>query len=405
MSAVVTGLGAVGPYGLGMPALSRALERGTVPRQEVDRSYGFHRPGSARTAGLVDHAAYRAWLPALSARRMCTNSRMALASTRMAVDSAELEEADLRGERTAVCIGTAFASADVTVRMLEQIASGGPQSASPFLFMETVANAYAGHVALHFGAQGSNATVSQREASGSQALARALRLLEAKACDRVLVSCTDEMSPATHGTMDRFRALVRPDADGKEEARPFDAGRGGFFAAEGASALVLESEKLASERGAPVLARVRATIRANDPSAPNHGYGDGVDTLARALLRGLARCDLAPRDIQRIVSGANGSRAGDRLEALVLRRVWGAATLPPVLAPKATLGEYGGGFLAASILGASEQGFAPTPGFRAPDPELGIRPHAGETLASPKLSLVSSLAAGGAAIWLVLERP
>ena len=46
-----------------------------------------------------------------------------------------------------------------------------------------------------------------------------------------------------------------------------------------------------------------------------------------------------------------------------------------------------------------------TGGFSEPDPDLGLRPHEGGPLAPARLTLVTSLASGGTASWLILERP
>ncbi|HEV7514981.1 MAG TPA: ketosynthase chain-length factor, partial [Thermoanaerobaculia bacterium] len=118
----------------------------------------------------------------------------------------------------------------------------------------------------------------------------------------------------------------------------------------------------------------------------------------------LARAGLEPGDIDLVVSGASGSRTGDRLEALTLRAAWGERPLPPIVVPKAVTGEYGGGFLAAAVLAAGGAPFGPTPGFAEADPELGIVPHAGGPLPAPARVLVSTVAAGGAAAWLVFGR-
>ena len=58
----------------------------------------------------------------------------------------------------------------------------------------------------------------------------------------------------------------------------------------------------------------------------------------------------------------------------MLRAAWEGAPLPPVAAPKAVIGEYGGGLLAAAVLAAAGAPLGPTPGFAEPDPELGIVP-------------------------------
>jgi len=107
----------------------------------------------------------------------------------------------------------------------------------------------------------------------------------------------------------------------------------------------------------------------------------------------------APEEIDLVVSGASGAVRGDRLEAQVLRRVFGPR-LPPVVAPKGTLGEYGGGFLGAAVLAARGNARWAHPWFEERDSELGIAPVA--DLGNPRRVLVSSLGAGGSAAWLLL---
>ena len=147
-----------------------------------------------------------------------------------------------------------------------------------------------------------------------------------------------------------------------------------------------------------------ATGAAFDPTAPRAGWGTGHRPLGAALRRVLERSGLGPGAIDLVVSGASGSRAGDRLEALTLRAAWGDAPLPPIVAPKGVTGELGGGHLAAGILALEGAGFGPTPGFRRPDPELGIVPWAGGAFPGPvRRVLLSTLAVGGGAVWIVLE--
>jgi 3-oxoacyl-[acyl-carrier-protein] synthase II len=169
--------------------------------------------------------------------------------------------------------------------------------------------------------------------------------------------------------------------------------------------LVLEAEHQARVRGARVRARVRGFGSAFDPTAPRVGWGHGHQMLAQSLHGTLDRVSLQPRDVGRVVSGASGSVAGDRLEALTLRAAWNGTPLPPIVAPKGVSGQFGGGFLASAVLAAGDAGFGPTGGFSEPDPDLGLRPHEGGPLAPARLTLVTSLASGGTASWLILERP
>jgi hypothetical protein len=73
-----------------------------------------------------------------------------------------------------------------------------------------------------------------------------------------------------------------------------------------------------------------------------------------------------------------------------------------VVAPKAITGEYGGGFLAAAVLlAAGAEAVLPAVD---PDPALGVEPLAGRVGGGMRRALVSTLAAGGAAAWVVLDR-
>jgi 3-oxoacyl-[acyl-carrier-protein] synthase II len=217
-----------------------------------------------------------------------------------------------------------------------------------------------------------------------------------------LVLAVDEMTALLHRVLNRFGALARARDDG-EMARPFDRRRNGAVASEGACALVLESAEHCRRRGGQPLARLRAQVAAFDPSAPSAGWGSRCEELASQLRQGLLRQGIPVDSIDRVISGACGHREGDRAEARVLRSLWGETSLPPVLVPKATVGEYAGGFLASAVLAATGAPFAATPGFRRVDADLGVVPYDGAPLAPPRRILVSTLAVGGSAAWLVLE--
>lgn len=398
----VTGLGTIGACGSGAGSLRQALASSQPPAlTEVDRSAGYHLSQAPKRAFLVDPARLREWVPPGEARRMSPPSRFAVAAARMAFREAGLGEG-LPDDRTGVVVSTAFGPASYSEGLLKQILLEGPDAASPILFMESVANAPAAQIAIASKARGPSVTICQREAGALLAVGQAAGDVAAGRVPRALAGSLDEMTPLLHSLLDRFGALARNSGPaGTELARPFDRRRSGYLAAEGATMLLLES----GERAASPLARVRAWGSAFDPTAPSVGFGGGSAGLARALRRTLDRAGIPLESIGLIVSGASGSRGGDRVEALLLREAWGGLPLPPVLAPKSVTGEHGGGFLAAAVLAAAGARFGSTVGFEEPDPELGVAPHDGSPLPPPSTVLVTSVAAGGAASWLVLEAP
>jgi len=401
----ITGLGTIGPWGAGCGPLADALCAGACLASEIDRSAGYHLPAGSRLACLMPPGQLGEWLSPIEARRMSPPSKLAVAASRMALRCAGL--AGGGEEETAVMIATAFGPSTNTEALLKQILFEGPEAASPSLFMESVANAPAAQIAIALKARGASLTVCQREAGPLIALGTAAAEIAAGRVRRVLAGGVDEMTPLLHALLDRFGALARrgpaggPEED-QEAARPFDRRRNGFLAGEGATVAVLESGEALVARGGRALARILAWGSAFDPTASPTGWGHGHRGLARGLARTLKRAGLSPADVDLVVSGASGSRDGDRLEAGVLRAVWEGSPLPPVAAPKAVTGEYGGGFLGAAVLAAEGSPLGPTPGFAEPDPELGIIPRDGALPEPPSVVLATSLAAGGAAAWVVL---
>jgi 3-oxoacyl-[acyl-carrier-protein] synthase II len=398
---VVTGLGTVGAYGVGEEGLHAALAGAALPpAAEVDGAAGYHRARGAKRALLLGEP-LSAWLSPAEGRRMSPPSRMAVAASRMALAGSGLPGTKAAEARTAVVVGTSFGPSSFSEALLRQILGAGPEAASPFLFTESVANAPAAQIAITAGCQGPNLTLCQREASPLLAAWRGAGLVASGAAPAALAGAVDEISPLLHALLDRFGSLCR----GAEVPRPFDRRRDGFLAAEGATVLLLEDADRAAERDARPLARILGGGSAFDPTAPPTGWGSGVEPLARALRRTVERAGISRSAIDLVVSGASGSRPGDRLEAGVLAAAWEGLPLPPVVAPKGVTGEYGGGFLAAAVAALSGGGSWATSGFSEPDPELGLVPHDGSPLPPARVILATTLAAGGAAVWLLLEAP
>jgi 3-oxoacyl-(acyl-carrier-protein) synthase len=401
---VITGLGTIGPCGHGREPLAAALAAGKPAATEVNRAAGVHREGGSRLAALVAERDVSRWVPAADARRMSFPSKLVVAAARMALADAGLGSTEAGGPRTGVYLGTAFGTSLSTEKLLRQILLEGAEAAQPFYFSECVANAPAAQLAIALGARGPNVTLTQRESGPLLAVARGAQAVREGSVDRVLAGAVEEVTPLLHALLDRFGALARAEGPRVEMPRPFDRRRDGFLAGEGATILVLEREEAARARGARVLARVGWSGGAFDATASASDWGDGDASLGTVLRAGLEQGPGGASGIAAIVSGASGARRGDRLEARVLRAAFSASRLPPVLVPKAVVGEYGGGILAPGVLALEGATFGPTPGFTEPDPEAGVTPHGGAARGIPSRVLLTGLSSGGAAAWLVLER-
>lgn len=402
-SVVVSGIGTISAAGMGLDALRTQLVERQPRLSSVNRSDGFHLVGAARMAVLVGEFVSHKWIPPLVARRMNNLSRFSLVAARTALEAAGLEVPTEPDPSVAVVVSTAFGPVAHSTLFLDQMAEDGPEAASPSIFTECVANAPASQIGIHCRASRCSHTLVGREPGPLMAIDRGVAEVR-RGARFALAGAVEEMPPLVHSILDRFRALARPTHGGVEVARPFDRRRNGVLAAEGSTMFVLEREHVARSRNANILARVRSCFGGFDPSASQYGWGTGADLLAGRLLGGLRKCGLEPSDIDVVVSGASGSRSGDRLEALTLQKAWRGLPLPPVLAPKAVTGEYGGAFLAAAVLAVLDDDYPAVAGFSETDPELQLVPYDGSPTPPARRALVSSLGSGGAAEWLVLER-
>jgi 3-oxoacyl-(acyl-carrier-protein) synthase len=400
---VVTGLGTIGPYGFGREALAKALAAGKPVASEVDRGTGWHREGGSRLAALIRERDLSRWIPPAAARRMSFPSKLAVAAGKMALPDAGIETVTSEGERAGVYLATTFGPVYNTEKLLRQIFLEGAEAAQPFYFSECVANTPAAQLAIAVGARGPNVTIVQREAGPLLAVGRGAQAVREGRVDRALAGAVEEIPPLLHALLGRFGALAHEAEKLSEQPRPFDRRRNGILAGEGASLLVLEREDAARARGARTLARVRWSGAAFDATAGVTDWGEGHDALAAALRAGLETAG-GVAGVSMIVSGASGAKRGDLLEARVLKAVWGDAPLPPVMTPKAVTGEYGGGILAAGLLALEGAALAPLPEPPEIDPEIGFSPHRGAAPQDRARVLLTGLASGGAAAWLVLEK-
>lgn len=373
---VLTGVGAVSAFGCGLDALEAGIAAG-VPRFSVAPPHDRMASPRPVPVALADESELATWVAPKVARRMSRPSKLALAAATMASRQAGFTREDFDREVVATLVATAFGTSAFAEELVRAILVD-PQTASPFHFSESVANAPAAQVAIQLGARGSNVAITQRECGGWLALGAAARELEAGRAELALAGAVDEINPLVAVVLARFGATATV-AELERAASGHDGRRSGFLPAEGAVVAMLETASHAQLRGATALAVLTASGRGFDPTATPSGFGLGAVGLADGIRRSLDRAGLAPADLGAWIAAASGSPSADALEAKILAELFPARP-PMIVAPKAIVGEYGGLALGAAILAARNR-----------------------TDRRPVLSL--SLAAGGAAAWVVLAPP
>ncbi|MYE06079.1 MAG: hypothetical protein F4Y04_02470, partial [Chloroflexi bacterium] len=108
--------------------------------------------------------------------------------------------------------------------------------------------------------------------------------------------------------------------------RPFDANRQGMILGEGAAALMLEDRQLATQRGIHVYAEIGGEALTAGPMGDGQGPTD-VEVARRATGDALLGGEIAPADVDVVVTAGLGLPRGDERETDVIERAFGRRTL------------------------------------------------------------------------------
>ena len=370
---VVTGLGCVSPLGPDVQSLAEGLVQGrsgvrllTAPwmnRDELKTWIGAPVEGfdltergfTAKDVRAVDRASCLAIAAAQEALRSAgiPLRRLEDAETRFAPDGVD-------PERFATVVGSGVGGLSTFEACHEQWSHQHTFRGTGFLKMALpmlIPNAPAANVAIRFGLRGECSAAPTACAAGTMSIGDAWRLIVAGHADAAVAGGADGVLGDHDGLgmagFNNLRVMSVRNDDPPGASRPFDRGRDGFVLGEGAAMLVLEEEEHAKARGAAVLARVLGYACTCDAHSMIQPDPEGR-MVQRAFELALASSDLSPRDVGYVNAHATSTLAGDRVEASVIRRVFGG-TQPAVSATKSMtghcIGASGGIEAVATVLG------------------------------------------------------
>jgi 3-oxoacyl-[acyl-carrier-protein] synthase II len=186
-------------------------------------------------------------------------------------------------------------------------------------------NGSAAHVGLELGAQAGVHTPVSACASGSEAIAYGLDLLQLDRADVVVVGGTEAcIHPLNIAGFAQMRAMSTRNDEPARASRPWDKGRDGFVLGEGAGVLVLEREANAVARGRTpyaILAGAGITSDAYDIVQPDQAG------QIRALRLAVERSGASYDDVVHVNAHATSTPVGDMGEAGALAQLFGEDTV------------------------------------------------------------------------------
>jgi 3-oxoacyl-[acyl-carrier-protein] synthase II len=358
----------------------------------------------ARIAGEVKDFDSSSVLDRKEQRRTDRYIQLGLVAARQAMDQAGLPERmdGDEAERTGVIMGTGLGGVGTLVDGISINATRGPDRISPFLIPMGIPNVGAGQIAISFGMTGPNFTTASACATGGHAIGEAWETIRRGDAEMMVAGGAEAgIYEPLVGGFDSMRALSRRNDDPAAASRPFDQGRDGFVAGEGAGALVLEELEHARARGVQILAEIvgyGATADASHITLPAPG---GIGAV-RAARRALAKAGLEPSDIVHVNAHATSTPEGDKAELQAIRTIFGdGAPNVSITANKSmighTLGAAGAIEAIVTIQTIREGCVPPTINLDDPDPEgqgLDLTPNVARRRDVP-IALSNSFGFGG----------
>lgn len=405
---VITGLGAVTPVGIGVPAFWQALREGRSgvgPITRFDAS-----PYPCRVAAEVREFDPVRYMRPKAAASMGRFAQFGVAAARMAYEDANLAELPASA-RFAVCFGSTANAAAELQGSVETFAREGGRSIPPSLILEVAGHAVTSHVSMELGLKGQTLTLASGCATGLDVLQWACEHIRAGRAVGVLAGAAEApLTSYAHAAWCTLNVLSRWPGPPNQTPRPFDAFHDGFVQGEGAAALVLEELAHARARGARIYAEVLGYGAASEAVHLVTVDPEGT-ALQVAIRRALRMARLDPTDLDYINAHGNGLPDYDRAETAAYRVVLGRhAYRIPVSSIKPVTGQS---LAAAGALQAvagcftlAEQFVPATLNHDVPDAgcDLDYVPHRGRVARVGRL-LLTAHAAGGSHSAVVLGLP
>ena len=383
---VVTGMGLVSPFGVGVEKTWPLLISGQSALRPI---LGFPTDDLPfRIAGqlmhhpdLFDPAAY---ITDKDRRRMDDFILYAMIAADEAIAHAGwAPQNDHDADQTGVMIGSGIGGLPEIERSSLLLAERGPRRVSPFFIPSSLINLASGQISIKHGFRGPNHAVVTACASGSHAIGDAARLIQMGDAD-VMVAGGAEAAICRVG-MAGFasaKALSTGYNDTPEKAsRPWDRGRDGFVMGEGAGILVLEELEHARARGAKIYAELTGYGLSGDAHHITAPAEDG-DGAYRCMRMALKRAALPVEAIDYINAHGTSTPAGDVIEVRAVKKLFGDHAYKVAMSSTKSaighlLGAAGAVEAVFSILALNTNIIPPTLNLDDPDEEcdLNFVPH------------------------------
>ena len=401
---VITGRGAVSPFGLGTADLLDGLWNGRsgiqlMPDWENIQGLQCH------MAGPVPPFDAKPLLPRSIRRTMGPMAIYATLAAKEAVSDSGLEPDFLTSGRVGVAIGSTTGSPTIYEALYRQfLPEESVEQVRSGMFFKIMGHSCAANVCLALGITGEQWAPTSACTSSAQALGLGYMLIRSGRQEAMLCGGADEVHPTVTMVFDVIKAASRCHDLPLTTPRPFDLNRDGVVCGEGGGVLVLESLDSALRRKAKIYCEILGFGHVNDSKSIANPH---EDSMAKTMHNALAEAGLNGDDIDYVNAHATGTVLGDIAEAVAIHRIFGKDV--PVSSYKGHLGHTLGAAGALETIVLLEmldrQEVVPTLNLERPDPDCsGINLVQSVDKLPMNIVLKNNFALGGVNAAMVLRR-
>ncbi len=361
--AVITGIGAVTPLGVGARYLHERWARGISGVSVRDGQAG----GYCDAYDPAEHLSVK------EARRLDRFAQFAVIAADEAIgDAGWSDGSPYDPMRVGLVMATGIGGFTTVQANLDVMREKGPTRISPLGIPMYMPNAAAAAVSMRHGIQGQSFAVASACASSGHAIGLAARMIQYGDADAVIAGGAEAtLTDFGFGSFNTMSALSKVGI-----SCPFDARRDGFIMGEGAGVLVLEEYELALARGATIIGEVAgygSTSDAHHLTAPE----PTGRPAAQAIKLALADAGLTPGEVSYVNAHGTSTELNDAAETVALKLALGkdAYRIPVSSTKSATghlLGAAGAIEAVATVQALNARVVPPTLNYEVPDPELDL---------------------------------
>ena len=325
---VITGLGAVSPYGIGIPVFLENLFNGKSAVVNMEKEWAPAINDLMCYVGApLSEPLNEKDIPRKFRKTMGKTAIFSYFAVNEALKTSDINEDLLSSGRLGICFGSSTGSAESTERFfVEHLNTKSARTLPSGIFFQVMSHTSAANIAQAFNVCGRVVSPNSACSSSAQAIGMAFEMIQCGQQDIMLCGGSDELHVTTNASFDMVQAASYKYNDTPTATpRPFDKDRDGTVCGEGAGCIILESEASARERGVKIFGEVIGF--ATNASGVHMAHADG-ESIVRCMQEALQSAKLTPDGIDYINAHATGTVIGDSSEADAIRRVFKSNNVP-----------------------------------------------------------------------------